>query len=95
MDKVTYVPAVYINHNEKEYKINIELPGVKKEDISFEITSLGFCLNAPSANFNYSGCWALAHETEPEKSKAKFKNGLLTVTIALKEHVTGKKVVVE
>ena len=33
VEKMRFVPEVYISHDEKEYKIIIELPGIAKKDI--------------------------------------------------------------
>lgn len=96
VEKMRFVPEVYISHDEKEYKIIIELPGIAKEDIkNFEMNDFGFCLNAPLENFEYSGCWSLAHKIDPDKVKAKFKNGLLNVTVPLTGEFSGKKVTIE
>jgi len=50
---------------------------------------------APRENFEYSSCYTLAHEIDPGKSKAKFKDGLLTLTLPFKEPIAGKKLKVE
>lgn len=96
VEKMRFMPVVYISHDEEEYLIIIELPGMIKENIKkFEMNDSGFCLNAPMENLEYSGCWSLAHKVDPDKAKAKFKNGLLTVTVPLTGKFSGKEITIE
>lgn len=90
VEKVRYVPAVYISHDGKGYNIIIELAGMKKENIKLEMTDSGLCLNASRKDFDYSGCYSLAHKIDPKQAKAKFENGLLKITIPFTEKFSGK-----
>jgi HSP20 family molecular chaperone IbpA len=38
------------------------------------------------------GCFTLAHPVNPEKAKASYENGLLSVEIPFKGRVKGKKI---
>ncbi len=95
VSKTSYVPAVYISHDEIELKIVIELAGVNKEDIKLEMTSYSICLNASGKDISYSGCYSLAHEIDPKQALAKFENGLLTVTIPLTKRFSGEIIPIE
>lgn len=89
-------PSVCVSHDEKQYNIEVELPGVKKEDIDFEMSENWFCLKAPRKDENFSGCWVLVHEIKPDEAKAKFENGLLSIDVPLEEMASdGIKVPVE
>lgn len=90
VEKARYVPVVYISHDEENMKIIIELAGVDKEDIKLEMTSSSLCVNASRKDFDYSGCYSLAHEIDPKKALAKFENGLLTINIPLTKKFTGE-----
>ncbi len=93
--KVPVSPAAFIYHTEDEYIMEIELPGVEKEDIEVKITENTFCVKAPRRNMEYTGCWVLAHEFDADKSNASYKNGLLTVRVPLTEAKESKEVRVE
>ena len=36
--KPAMAPTMYIDHDEKNYYIQVELPGVKKEDVTLEVS---------------------------------------------------------
>lgn len=93
--RVPVSPTACIYHDREKYTIELELPGVAKRDIEFEMTDSTFCLRAPREDIEYSGCWVLAHSVDPEKTKARFKNGLLTVEAPLSKPFKGVKVAIE
>lgn len=84
-------PCTCVYHNEKNYAIEVELPGVKKEDIEFFIMPSSFCVKAPRNKTIYQGCWILCHEVVPEKAVATFKEGLLQVSAPMARPLTGIK----
>jgi len=94
-EKPKISPSLCACHDEEKYTVEIELPGVSKEDVDVGVTSTGFCVRAPREDFEYSSCYTLAHEVDPDKSGARFDNGLLTLTLPLKEPIAGKKLKVE
>jgi HSP20 family protein len=93
--KVPVSPAAFIYHTEDEYIMEIELPGVKKEDIEVKITENTFCIRAPRKNMEYTGCWVLAHEFNADESNAAYENGLLTVKVPIVESKESKRVQVD
>lgn len=93
--KIPVSPAAFIYHTEDEYIMEIELPGVNKEDIDVKITENTFCVRAPRKNMEYTGCWVLAHEFNADKSNASYENGLLTVRVPLTETKEGKEIRVD
>ncbi|WP_414468929.1 Hsp20/alpha crystallin family protein [Methanobacterium sp. ACI-7] len=93
--KIPVSPAAFIYHTEEEYIMEIELPGVNKEDIDVKITENTFCVRAPRRNMEYTGCWFLAHEFNADESNASYKNGLLTVKVPIIESKKGKNVRVD
>lgn len=85
-------PAACVWHDREKYIIEVELAGVQKKNIDFEMSNMSFCLKAPRNGTEYFGCWVLAHAVHPDKVKATFKNGLLTVTAPLARPFKGVKV---
>ena len=86
--KQTIKPCTCLSHDEKEGRLNIEvqLPGVEKKDISLDMRKDSFCLSAPRGeDTEYSGCFNLAHEVVPEKTEAKYENGLLMIFAPIKD----------
>ena len=93
--RISISPTACVYHDREKYTIEVELAGVDKKNIDFEITETSFCLKAPRNDMEYFGCWVLAHEVHPNKAKATFKNGLLTVTAPLAKPMKGVKVSIE
>jgi HSP20 family protein len=85
--RMLVTPCSCVSHDDKNgrLKIELELPGVDKKDISLEMRKDSFCVSAPRGeDTEYSGCFILAHEVVPEKSEAKYESGLLTIFAPMK-----------
>ena len=92
----TIMPCMYINHDLDNYYAQIELPGVKKEDVTLEVSRNGMCIKGKKGEQDVSGCWMLAHEVNVEKVEAKYSEGLLDIRLPFKNPMTsGKKIVIQ
>ena len=86
-DKIKLTPCVCFSHDETggRLKIEVEMPGVNKNDIKLDMRSDSFCLLAPREDdAEYSSCFMLSQEVEPGKTKAKYENGLLRIFSPIK-----------
>lgn len=88
-------PEICVDHDEEKYHIEIELPGVKKEDIDLEINDASFCIKAPKGDMAYSACYTLAHAIDTGNVKANFDNGLLTILAPFQHSLRGIKISIE
>lgn len=88
-------PDACFDHDDKTYYIDIEIPGVKKEDIDLSIGPQSLCIEAPREDITYLGCFTLAHTVNENKAQAKYENGLLRVEIPLKAPIAGKRIQIE
>ena len=93
--KPTLTPIMYMDHDDKNYYIQVELPGVKKEDAELEVSDQSFCVRGERADIELLGCYVLMHAVNAEKAKAKFDNGLLNIEIPIKKILKGKKIAIE
>lgn len=87
-NKMLVTPCACVSHDEKEgyLRIEMELPGVKKEDISLDMRKDSFCVTAPRGeDTEYSGCFMLAHDVLPEKTEAKYESGLLKISAPIRD----------
>ncbi len=94
-EKSILTPTMYVDHDAKNYYIQVELPGVRKEDVDLSVSDQSFCVKGPREDAEYVGCYALAHLVEVEKARAKFDNGLLSIQIPIKKVLEGKKITIE
>ena len=69
--------------------IQIELPGVDKDDIDLRFFDEGFYLVAKKEGTKYMCSYALVCPVQPEEAIAKYANGMLTVNIPNKEPLQG------
>ena len=89
-------PDICIDHDDKAYYIEVELPGVTKENVGLSVGEQSFCIEAVrDKDMVYLGCFSLAHAVNEDKAKAKFLNGLLRVEVPLKAPIKGKRIPIE
>lgn len=93
--KLRVSPSACVWHDREKYTMEVELAGVEKKNIDFQMSEMSFCLKAPRNDTEYFGCWVLAHAVDPNKAKATFKNGLLKVTAPLAKPFKGVKLSIE
>jgi HSP20 family protein len=93
--KPSMAPAMYLDHDEKYYYVQVELPGVRKEDVTLEVSESSMCVTGSRSDLDFLGCYVLMHAVDGDGAKAKFDNGLLSVEIPIKKVLKGKKVTIE
>jgi HSP20 family protein len=85
-------PIVVIDHDREKYKIQVELPGVKKDDIDLEVSESSFCIHAEREDVEITGCYFLAHPVNVEETAAAFDGSMLNVEIPFKVPIKGKRI---
>ena len=93
--KPTLSPIMYMDHDDKNYYIQVELPGVKKEDAELEVSDQSFCVRGERADVEFLGCFGLTHTVNAGSAEAKFDNGLLSIKIPIKKILKGRKITIE
>jgi HSP20 family protein len=89
---ILVTPAVGIDLDKKNYYLEVELPGVKKEDVSLEISEKTFCIEGKREDVTLYGCYYLANPVDNDHVTAKFEDGMLEVTIPLSHSLERKSV---
>jgi HSP20 family protein len=93
-------PQVNISANDKTYEITVEIPGVDKKDVRLEITNNTMIISGEKQQEKeekdksyyrmersygaFRRVLSLPEDATQEAVKARFKNGVLTVTLARK-----------
>ncbi len=104
-------PAVNISENEKEIKVEAELPGLEPKDIEISFQNGNLILkgekkfkdeenkdNYHRIEISYGSFYRsipIDAEIDIDKVKAKFKNGILEITLPKKESFQVKKIEIE
>jgi HSP20 family protein len=109
-DDSDYRPNTDMFETKDEYVLKIELPGIKKEDIkiTFEDNTLTVSgekkkeenkserLKYQEASFGkFKRSFSFSTGVDPDKGKADFRDGLLTIALPKKESVKTKEIEVE
>ncbi len=99
MEKTSVSPAVCAMPDEdhNNLHIEIELPGVNKEDIVLSMHEDSFMIRAKrNDHYEYVGSFALCCPVDYEAAKSHFHNGLLSIDVPYqKPQVRGKRIPVE
>lgn len=74
--------------------VEIELPGVKKRDITLKMTDDNFTLQAPKDDIEYVGAWTWCCPVDSTKASATYDNGLLRIEAPLQSGPTPKRVAI-
>ena len=78
--------CAYPDENNENMKIEIELPGVKKEHIIIRMVENGFLLSAKGRDgIEFLSTYSLCCPVKPDKAEAIYENGLLTITVPYKD----------
>ncbi len=104
-------PAINISENEKEVKVEAELPGLEPKDIEISFQNGNLILkgekkfkdeenkdNYHRIEISYGSFYRsipIDTEVDIDKIKAKFKNGILEITLPKKESSQVKKIEIE
>lgn len=110
-DSATWSPVVDIRETEESYEIKADIPGVKKEDISIDIGDNTLTIKgerkfeAEESKEDYirversygafSRSFALPRNVDSKNIKAKYKDGILDLTLPKKEEAKPKKINIE
>lgn len=86
-----------INEKDNELNITAEMPGIGKEDIEVNATENEVVIKAESGGRKYYKKVNTPAQVDPDSAKAKYNNGVLEVTLRLKEppQTKGKKIDIE
>jgi HSP20 family protein len=94
--------AVDLFEDKANTYVRAELPGLKREDISVEMTdgylTIAATRKVPAAegkepeSFSFSRAVSIAEDVQTDKVSASYENGVLTVTLPKQEVIQPKKI---
>jgi HSP20 family protein len=83
----------YVDEEKQNIHLEICVPGVKKQAINLKIRDDSYSLFAPRDDFDYVSAAAFCCPVSSKKAKASYKDGMLKVTVPLKDPMAGAHVV--
>jgi HSP20 family protein len=107
----TWTPLVDMSENDKEYHIDIEAPGARREDLDIDIVGQELSVSGRYRSEDHhegndvrrssrrSGQFEytvrLPHAVDPDKSAAELKDGVLCIVVPKKESKGQKKITIK
>ena len=90
-------PLVDLNTSDKEVKVVLELPGVKKEDIKISAFEETVEVSANNSQRKYHKTIELPKEANPEVAKSTYQNGILEIVFSKRDNAKrkGKEIKIE
>lgn len=89
-------PVVSLEEKEESFELEIELPGVRKEDIDIQmennILSVTALRKKGTSELNYKRNFKISEEVDSENVQASYENGLLTLALKKKKQPEAKKI---
>ena len=99
----SFNPFINVNESSTEYTVSMDLPGVEKKDLKVNIsegmmTVIGerkssipakdnLCILQEISHGTFQRSFELSNAVQEDKIKARFKNGVLTLTIPKAEEI--------
>ena len=80
-----FTPLADFKEAHDAYVIEMELPGIKKEDIKVEATEESAVITAEREDKRYRAEVGLRSPVRPESGKAEYRNGMLEISFSLKD----------
>jgi HSP20 family protein len=94
-----YSPKSYLSENNGIYTLEVELPGVKKEDISVNVEAsllkIGAVRKSTGGELKYKREYHLSSEVDSANIQASSENGVLTLTLARKPEMQSKQITIK
>jgi len=91
-----YTPKSYLTEKDGVYTLEVELPGVKKEDIQINVESNLLKISAirkrEDEEYKYEREFHLSNEVDSANIKASSENGILTLALSRKPEAQSKRI---
>ena len=80
-------PNITAKHSFEEngFYIEVNLAGANKDTVDLEVGTYGLSVKAKGDKVRYVGDYSLGYNIIPERTKANYENGVLCISLPIKE----------
>jgi HSP20 family protein len=75
-----------------EIRLVLEMPGIAKEDLQVHVSGKTVKVKGESENRKYMRSYSFPRELDPDKTQASFNNGILELTLGLRDEDDGRQI---
>ncbi|QEE14194.1 Hsp20/alpha crystallin family protein [Promethearchaeum syntrophicum] len=80
-----------LDYENRKIEVEVSLPGVSKQNIELKVLPTWFHLKANRNHIEYGANQCFGKNVVPEKTTAKYENGLLKITAHIKDPFDGAR----
>ena len=95
----SYLPRAYVTEKNGAYEVEVELPGVRKEDISLSVDKGLLTVKASrkreKEEYKYERSFRLTEEVDETQISASYENGVLHMNIAGKKEPPSRRIEIQ
>ncbi len=107
----TWLPAINLEETDDEFIVKVELPGMKKEDVKISVSEDALTISGERkmekeekgktyhrvemAYGKFQRTITFPVEVKPDKAKATYKDGILTITVPKSEKARPREIEIE
>ncbi|MCR5027965.1 MAG: Hsp20/alpha crystallin family protein [Fibrobacter sp.] len=93
------MPRAAVAENNGQYTLEVDLPGVKKEDIDLNLENFMLTIKASrksaTADMKFERSFKLSQDLDTEAADVTFENGLLSIKLSKKASAAPHKLVIK
>lgn len=95
----TATPASYVSEKEGVYQVEVELPGVNKENITVNVENGVLSIKATrkrgETEIQYDRSFRIADDLAVDSIRANYVDGVLTLSVSRKEEAAPKRIEIQ
>ena len=85
-------PDSCITHDLNRYELEIEMPGVQKDDISINATQRSVKVSGKTEDTEYTTCYNLSHEINLDKIEATYSDNFLRLVMPFIDPIEAREI---
>jgi HSP20 family protein len=90
--ELQFLPSCYLGETGDAITLDLDIPGVKEEDLVIMVESGILSVEAKRNGYEYRRAWPLPDSIDPQKIEGSYKNWVLTMVLPKKEAAKPRRI---